>query len=96
MGKMYYISDLVSRGVTAAKRTYTSLNVWQCMAMYSNVRQCIAMYDNIWQYITMYGNIWQSVILPITICYILGQSGIIITCTIIVRKEGKRSAYIDI
>ena len=67
-------------------------NIWQCTAMHGNVWQCTAIYGNVRQYMAMYDNVRQYT----AICGNLGQSGTIITYTIIARKEGRKSAYIDI
>ncbi len=71
-------------------------NVWQCTAIYGNVRQCMAMLDNVWQCTAMYGNVWQCIAICLHPKYNLGQSGTVTTYTVTVRKEGRRSAYIDV
>ena len=54
------------------------------------------MYNNVWQCIIIYGNVRQSAYTYNTIWYNLGQSSTVTNCTVTARKEGKRSAYMDV
>jgi hypothetical protein len=88
MGRIYYVSDPVK-----LRRKYGKENIYKLKRTSSITRSYIqslyyiaAICSNIWQFIAICGN------LPVPITLL----STIITYAVTARKEGKRSAYIDI